>query len=112
MMPDMMFGMATSMFFWLVLATLLCLLLIGLGIWLVASWLKQHRTPQVQSTPQPRDAYEGYEQGYRPHEPQRAPYQEGEQLYSYPQDEQPQTPYQAMEQLGHQTRDHRQTGTA
>lgn len=101
MMPDMMFGMATSMFFWLVLATLLCLLLIGLGIWLVASGLKQQRTPQMQSTPQPRDAYEGYDQGYRAYVPPRPTYQEGDQLYTYPQDEQPQTPNQAMEQLRH-----------
>ena len=101
MMPDMMFGMATSMFFWLVLGTLLCLLLIGLGIWLVASWLKQQRTPQVQSTPQPRDAYEGYDQGYRAYVPPRPTYQEGDQLSTYPQDEQPQTPNQAMEQLRH-----------
>jgi hypothetical protein len=101
MMPSMMFGMATSMFFWLVLGTLLCLLLIGICIWLVAGWLKQHRTTQMQSTPQPREAYEGYEQGYQAYEPQRATYQEGEQLYSYPQDEQPQTSYQAMEPLRH-----------
>ncbi|SRR6266516_2420573 len=100
MMPTMMFGMATSLFFfWLVLATLLCLLLIGLCIWLVAGWLKKQRTPLMQNTPQPQDAYEGYEQGYQAHEQPRATYQEGGQLYSYPQDEQPQTSYQAMEQL-------------
>lgn len=99
MMPNMMFGMATSMFFWLVLATLLCLLLIGLGIWLVASWLRKQRMPLMQSTPQPRDVYEGYEQGSRAHVPERPTYQEGDQLYSYPQDEQTQTSYQAMEQL-------------
>jgi ABC-type nickel/cobalt efflux system permease component RcnA len=101
MMPTMMFGMATSMFLWLVLATLLCLLLIGLGIWLVARWLKQQRMPQMQSTPQPRDAYEGYEQGYQAQEPKRPTYQEGDQLYSYPHYEQPQTLDQAMEQLRH-----------
>lgn len=101
MMHNMMFGMATSMFIWLVLGTLLCLLLIGLGIWLVAGWLKQQRTPQMQSAPQPRDAYEGYEQGCQAREPELPAYQEGAQLYSYPQDEQPQTPSQAMEQLRH-----------
>ncbi len=53
----------------------------------------------MQNTPQPQDAYEGYEQGYQAHEQPRATYQEGGQLYSYPQDEQPQTSYQAMEQL-------------
>lgn len=97
MMPNMMFGMAMSMFLWLVLATLLCLLLIGLCVWLVSSWLRKQRTPPMQSTPQPRDAYEGYDQGYRAHVPERPTYQEGDQLYSYPQDEQPQTPHQAME---------------
>ena len=101
MMPSMMSGMATSMFFWLVLGTLLCLLLIGLCIWLVAGWLKQQRTPQTQYTPQPRDAYEGYEQGYQAHEQPRATYQEGDQPHSYPQYEQPKTLYQAMEQLRH-----------
>ena len=101
MMPSMMFGMATSMFLWLVLGTLLCLLIIGLGIWLIAGWLKQQRTSLMQSTPQPRDAYEGDEQGYQAHELKLPTYQEGGQLYSYPQDEQPQTPCQAMEQLRH-----------
>jgi hypothetical protein len=101
MMPTMMVGMATSMFLWLVLGTLLCLLLIGLVIWLVAGGLKQQRTLQMLSTPQPRDAYEGYEQGYQAHEPKLSTYQEGGQLYSYSQDEQPQTPYQVIEQLRH-----------
>jgi hypothetical protein len=97
----MMFGMATSMFLWLVLGTLLCLLLIGLCIWLVAGWLKQQRAPMIESTSQPQDAYEGYEQGYQAHEPESPTYQEGDQLYSYPQYEQPQTSDQAMEQLRH-----------
>lgn len=101
MMPNMMFGMATSLFFWLVLGTLLCLLLIGLCIWLVAGWLKQQRTPLMQDAPQPRDAYEGYEQGYQPHVPPPVTYQEGGQRYSYSQNEYPQTPYQEMEQLRH-----------
>ena len=101
MMPTMMFGMATAMFFWLVLGTLLGLLLIGLCIWLVAGWLKQQRAPVMESTSQPQDAYEGYERGYQAHEPERPTYQEGGQLYSYPQDEQPQTSYQAMEPLRH-----------
>ena len=101
MMPSMMFGMATSMFFWLVLATLLCLLLIGLCFWLAAGWLKQQRTPLMQNAPQPRDAFEGYEQGYQAHVPPPVTYQEGGQRYSYPQNEQPRTPYQAMEQRRH-----------
>jgi len=58
MMPNMMFGMDTYMFFWLVLVTLACLLLIGICTWFVASWLKKQRTPTTQYTPQPRDAYE------------------------------------------------------
>ena len=66
MMPNMMSGMGPYIFFWLALATLVCLLLIGTSIWLVAVWLKKQRTPMLQDTPQPRDAYEGYEQGYQP----------------------------------------------
>ena len=97
MMPTMMFGMATSMFLWLVLGTLLGLLLLGLCIWLVAGWLKKQRTPLTQNTAQPQDAYEDYELGYRPQEPPRAIYQEGDQLYTFLQNEQPQTPYQAMD---------------
>src|SRR6266568_5004541 len=99
MMPTMMFGMATSMFLWLILGTLLGLLLLGLCIWLVAGWLKKQRTLLTQSTAQPREASEGFEQGYQAHEPPRATYQESGQLYSYPQNEQPQIPYQAMELL-------------
>jgi hypothetical protein len=101
MMPNIMFGMGTYMFFWLALATLVCLLLIGTCIWLVAGRLKKQRTPMIQDTPQPRDAYEGYEQGYQPPEPPPATYQEGGQHYSYPQNEQPQAQYQEMEQLQH-----------
>ena len=100
-MPSMMFGMATSMFIWLVLGTLLCLLPIGLCIWLAAGWLRKQRTPLMQNTPQPQDVYEGYEQGYQVHVPPRATYREGDQLYSYPQYERTQTPHQAMEQLRH-----------
>ena len=101
MMPSMMFGMATSRVLWLVVGTLLCLLLIGLCLWFTASWLKQQRALLTQNTPQPRDAYEGYEQGYQAREPERPTYQEGDQLYSYPQDEQPQATYQAAEHLRH-----------
>ena len=98
MMPNMMFGMATYMFFWLVLGTLVALLLIGLCIWLVANWLKKQRAPLMQNIAQPRVAYEGYEQGYQAQQQPQATYQEGGQSYSYPQNEQPQTPYQTMEQ--------------
>jgi hypothetical protein len=101
MMPTMMGGMATYMFFWLVLATLICLLLIGTYIWLVAGWLKKQRTPLMQDTPQPRDAFEGYEQGYHPPEPLPETYQESGQRYAYPQHEYPQAQYQEMEQVQH-----------
>ncbi len=62
----MRFGEETSVFVWLVLVMLVCLLFIGTCIWLLAGWLKKQRTPMSQDTPQPRDAYEGYEQGYQP----------------------------------------------
>jgi hypothetical protein len=101
MMPNMMFGMDTYMFFWLALITLVCLLLLGICIWFVASWLKKHRTPPMtQYTPQPRDAYEEYEQGYQPQQQPLETNQEGGQHYSYSQYEPGQTQYQEMEQLG------------
>lgn len=98
-MPNMMFDMGTYMFFWLALATLICLLLIGTCVWLVAGWLKKQRTPMMQVTPQPRETYEGYEQGYQSPET----YQEGGQRYSYPQNEQPQAQYPEMEQVQHES---------
>ena len=82
MMPTMMFGMGIYIFLWLVLVTLICLLLIGIGIWLVAGRLKKQRTPTMQDTPLPRDAYEGYEQGYQPQQQPTETYQEGGQRYS------------------------------
>jgi hypothetical protein len=101
MMPTMMFGMGIYLFFWLALAMLVCLLLIGTCIWLVAGWLKKQRTPMMQDTPQPGDAYEGYEQGYQPLQQPPETYLEGGQRSSYPQNEQPQTQYPEMEQLQH-----------
>lgn len=101
MMPNMMFGMATYMFFWLVLGTLVGLLLLSLCIWLVANWLKKQRTPLMQNMPQPQDAYEGYAQGYQAQQQPQATYQEGDQQFSYPQNEYPQTPYPEMEQVQH-----------
>jgi hypothetical protein len=97
MMPNMMFGMGTPLFFWLVLATLVCLLLIGTCIWLVASRLKKQRAPLKQETLQPRDIYEGYKQSYQPQLQPLETYQEGGQRYSYPQNEQPQAQSQEME---------------
>ena len=99
MMPNMMFGMDAYMFFWIVLVTIVFLLLIGAGIWFVASRLKKQKIPTMQSTPQPRDAYEEYEQGYRSQQQPPETYQEGGQHYSYAQNEQGQKQYQEMEQL-------------
>jgi len=99
MMPNMMSGMGTSMFFWIVLITLICLLIIGACAWFVASWLKKQRTPMTQGKPQPRDAYEEYEQGYQPLQQPPETYQEGGQRYASPQNEQEQTQHQEMEQL-------------
>jgi hypothetical protein len=99
MMPNMMFGMDAYMFFWVVLVTIVCLLLIGAGIWFAVSWSKKQWTPTTQSTPQPRDTYEEYEQGYRSQQQPPETYQEGGQYYSYPQNEQGEKQYQEMEQL-------------
>lgn len=99
-MPNMMSGMGTSLAIWLVLATLVCLLIIGTCIWLAAGWLKHQRMLRMQTIPQPRDAYEDYERGYRPQQPPET-YQEANQRYPYPQNEQPQAQYQEMEQVWH-----------
>jgi hypothetical protein len=64
-------------------------------------WLKKHRTPLTQDTPQSRDAYEEYAQGYQPPEPPLVTYQEGGQRYAYQQAEHPQAQYQEMEQIQH-----------
>jgi hypothetical protein len=101
MMPTMMFGMASSLFLWLVLATLLCLLLIGTCIWLVAGRLQKQRTPLMQDTPQPRDAYEEYEQGYQPQGQPPITDQEGGQHSAYPPHEHSNAQYQEMEQIQH-----------
>ena len=98
-MQNMMPGMAASMFIWIALITLICLLIIGMLVWLVARWLNKQKTATTQYVPQPRDAYEEYEQGYRPQELPMETYQEGEQRYAYPQNEQGDTQYQEMEQL-------------
>ena len=98
-MNNMMSGMGTNMFFWIVLITLICLLIIGACAWLVANWLKRQRAPMTQYTPQPRDAYEEYEQGYQPQQQPSETYHEGDQSYAYPQSEQRQMQYPEMEQL-------------
>ena len=53
----------------------------------------------TQYTPQPRDAYEEYEQGYHPQQQSLETYQEDGQPYPNPPNEQRQTQYQEMEQL-------------
>ncbi len=98
-MNNMMSGMGTSMLFWIALITLICLLIIGACAWLLASWLKNHKASMTQYTPQPRDAYEEYEQGYQPQQQPPETYDEGVQRYAYPPNEQGQTQYQEMEQL-------------
>jgi flagellar basal body-associated protein FliL len=99
MMQNMMSGMAASMFIWIALITLICLLVIGLLAWLTARLMNKQKTPVTQSEPQPRDAYEEYEQGYRAQERPLETYQEAEQRYAYPLNEQENTQYQEMEQL-------------
>jgi hypothetical protein len=99
MMPTMMFGMASSLFFWLVLATLLVLLFIGTCIWLVAGRLQKQRTPLMQDTPQPRDAYEEYEQGYQPQRQPPITYQEGGQHSAYQPYQHSHAQDQEMEQI-------------
>ncbi len=98
-MNNMMSGMGTSMSFWILLITLVCLFIIGACAWIVASWLKKHNASMTESTPQPRDAYEEYEQGYQPQQQPLEIYQEGSQSFAYPQNEQGQTQNQEMEQL-------------
>ena len=98
-MNNMMSNMGTSMFFWIVLITLICILIIGACAWFVLSWLNNHKAPMTQYTPQPRDAYEEYEQGYQPQQQPPETYDEGGQSYSSQQNEQGQTQYQEMEQL-------------
>ncbi len=101
MMPNMMFGMDAYMFFWIVLITLVCLVIIGTCAWFMASWLKKQKAPTTYYTPQPRDTYEEYEQGYRSQQQPPETYQEGGQRYSYPQNEHDQTQHQEREQLQH-----------
>ena len=99
MMPNMMSGMGTSMFIWILLITLICLLIIGACAWFVARLMNTQKASTAQNTPQPRDAYEEYAQGYQPQQQPPETYQEGGQRYTFPQNEQGQTQYQEMEQL-------------
>ncbi|MGZ3611852.1 MAG: hypothetical protein ACXVDN_08450 [Ktedonobacteraceae bacterium] len=98
-MNNMMSGMGTNMFFWIVLITLICLLIISACAWLVARLLNKQKATSTQYVPQPRDAYEEYEQGYQPQQQSPETYQEGGQRYASPQNEQAQSQYQEMEQL-------------
>jgi predicted PurR-regulated permease PerM len=97
-MNNMMSGMGTSMFFWIVVITLICLLIIGTCAWLVARLLNKQRASTTQYVPQPRDAYEEYEQGYQLQQQPPETYHEGGQSYASPQNEQAQSQYQEMEQ--------------
>lgn len=98
-MNNMMSGMGTNMIFWIVLITLICLLIIGACAWLVARLLNKQKASTTQYVPQPRDAYEEYEQGYQPQQQPPETYHEGGQSYAYPQNVQGQTQNQEMEQL-------------
>jgi hypothetical protein len=92
--PGMMFGMGAFMLFWIALATVVCLLLIGLFIWLVLNWQKKQRTPPLQDLPQPHDLYQAYEEGYQTQHSPQVTYQEGGQQHPYPQLQYEQPPVQ------------------
>ncbi len=98
-MHSMMPGMADSMFIWIALITVICLLIIGLLAWLVARLINRQRASTKQSVAQPRDAYDEYEQGYQAQERPLETYQEGGQSYVYPQGEQGRMQYEEMEQF-------------
>lgn len=88
----MMVGMGASMLFWIVLATIVALLLIGACLLLVANLLKNQKKARTPSGPQPQDGFAEYAQGYEPQKPVGTEtYQESGQLYPYqqPQYEQP-----------------------
>lgn len=97
MEPGIQFGLGTPILFWVILATLVSLLVIGACIWLGVSFLKKQRTSSIHYAPQPQDAYHNYEQGYHPEQPLEETYQEEEQSYPdpkpTPQYEQPQVQY-------------------
>jgi len=95
--PGIQSGMGTPLLFWVVLATLVSLLVIGACIWLAARLLKKQRTASIYYAPQPQDAYHNYERGYHAEQPAEDTYQEEGQSYSYPKTmppyEQPQAQY-------------------
>lgn len=81
----------------LLLATLLCLLLIGTCIWLVAETKDASNARHTTAT----DAHEEYEQGYQPQRQPPITYQEGEQHSAFPPYEHSHAQYQEMEQVQH-----------
>lgn len=95
--PEIQSGMGTPLLFWVVLAVLVSLLVIGACIWLAARFLNRQRTASIHNAPQPQDAYHHYEQGYHPEQPAEETYQKEEQSYPYPKPmppyEQPQAQY-------------------
>ena len=52
-------------------------------------------------TPQPKDAYQDYQQGYQPQQLSPETYEEGEQSYPYPLYEQPQAQHPETMPLQH-----------
>ncbi len=98
-MHSMMPGMGDSMFIWIALITVICLLIIGVLAWLIAKSLHKQRTSTRQYIAQPRDAYEEYEHGYQAQERPLETSQEGGQSDAYPQDEYGRMQYEEMEQL-------------
>lgn len=94
MMHSMMSGTGSVPFFWVTLAIVLGVLLLGAFLWLVMSWLKGRKAALRQSTPQPHESVENwssYEQGYQAQQPAQEMYQEGGRTFlSFPsQGEQP-----------------------
>jgi hypothetical protein len=80
----------SAMMLWIPLGILVGVVLLVGVIWLARRWLKHRRTLAMPNTPQPKDAYQDYQQGYQSQQPSPEIYEEGEQCYPYPPHEQPQ----------------------
>ncbi len=101
MMPNMMPGIDPYTLFWVTVGVPFCLILVVTCIWLVMRWLKHRRTRGMQNTPQPKDAYPDYQQGYPPQQPSPETAEEGEQSYPYPPYEQTQAQHPETMPLRH-----------
>ncbi len=101
MMSPMMPSMDIYTLFWVTVGVPLCLILVVTCIWLVRRWLKHRRTRAMPDTPQPKDAYQDYQQGYPPQQPSPETYEEGEQSYPYPLYERPQAQHPETMPLQH-----------